>query len=566
MALTTQGFSQNTNTVKYRSKYINYFKSQPDSAYYYLKQLLKNNITEPDSIKAKDFNNASIYFLYNNQKDSAVYYIKKSLGIGSLKNNINTSINLGSVYKKYGEYQKAMQVYDTILQNKHLTIKDKGITHSELASIYSLNDNFEKAKYHFTESIDLLNKSNAKHALAICEINFGNFYKKNQLQELALPLYKKSATYFLENKNNRNHYLALINHSGSLYDLNRFIEAENTIKKVNHNNLIVLNDKWLLAGYYNLRGNILSHKKDKNLNDSINYFYKSSVTHAKAVQNNETLLYYNDYLNYLLEQKDTLTLKRELQTFKIDSIYNQADLRQKTAFLTTLLNSNINAILKKDASLEQLIILRDSLNNNTKKVIKNELFIKNTTLDLNKKNIEKLKKSNVYTLISISLIVFTILILLIILFRKKIKKTQAIVNTQKDTLDTVKTNSAKTSASLTKKIIDLDLTNLRLREELNKFSKRHDSKEEKNMYWKSFIVKFNDANTDFISYITKNYPQLTKSDIALCTLLKLNFSNNEISEILNIQYHSVIVKKRRLKEKLGLENSSKLEHFISNLV
>tara|TARA_B110000483_G_C18051219_1_gene486630 strand:+ start:788 stop:940 length:153 start_codon:yes stop_codon:yes gene_type:complete len=45
-------------------------------------------------------------------------------------------------------------------------------------------------------------------------------------------------------------------------------------------------------------------------------------------------------------------------------------------------------------------------------------------------------------------------------------------------------------------------------------------------------------------------------------LLKLNYTMHEISQILSIQYRSVIIKKGRLKRKLNLDSKESIQQYL----
>ncbi len=113
---------------------------------------------------------------------------------------------------------------------------------------------------------------------------------------------------------------------------------------------------------------------------------------------------------------------------------------------------------------------------------------------------------------------------------------------------------------MSKKIIDLDLLNLNLREALNMFNSTDKSVDEKNKYWKNFIIKFNENNEYFSKNLIKKYPKLTSRDLEFCMLL--NFTMHEISQILSIQYRSVVIKKGRLKRKLNLDSKESIERYL----
>ena len=74
--LAPASFSQKDDLIVLRQKFRSYFSTEPDSSYYYLKKILNQHVTSPDSIKSQDLNNAALYYLYQNKKDSAVIYFQ----------------------------------------------------------------------------------------------------------------------------------------------------------------------------------------------------------------------------------------------------------------------------------------------------------------------------------------------------------------------------------------------------------------------------------------------------------------------------------------------------------
>lgn len=69
-------------------------------------------------------------------------------------------------------------------------------------------------------------------------------------------------------------------------------------------------------------------------------------------------------------------------------------------------------------------------------------------------------------------------------------------------------------------------------------------------------------NAEFFAEITKKYPELTRNDIQLIGLLKLDLSSKEIASLTNISAKSVDVKRHRLRKKLNLERSVSLTDIV----
>ena len=99
--------------------------------------------------------------------------------------------------------------------------------------------------------------------------------------------------------------------------------------------------------------------------------------------------------------------------------------------------------------------------------------------------------------------------------------------------------------TLVKKIIDLIDKNMDLEDD-----------------WQVFEKHFNEANSDFLSRIKDDFPQLTPRDLRMCAYLKMNLSSKEIAPLLGISEKSVEVHRYRLRKKLDLTSDSNLSVFM----
>ena len=560
VSMTATSFTQEGDIIVFRKKFKSYFSTQPDSSYYFLKKILKQHTTEPDSIKSKDLNNAALYFMYQNKKDSSVIYFQRSLSIGSEKNNIGTTVNLAILYKRNSQNNKSISLFEDLLSNNYLTNKNKGKIYSQLASLYSLKNNFKQAKANFEKALPFLKDVESRNELANYQNNLANFYKKNQLHDLAFPLYEKSASNHLSIKDYSSYCLTLINYSNCFLDLDDITGAQSILKRIQQKHLLKIENLRILAGYYNLKGNILL--KSNHNKDSIAYFFKTSFNIAEKHEANETLELFDDYIRYLSSVNDTLKLKEELKRIAIDSIYKRGSLIDKTSFLKTL-----EILKKKDftrdlLAQENLFKLSDSLNKKVNNVIKTELLKSNKNINSLKTQNSLIEEKNKYQISFLIMIAAFSFVVLILAYKKRTNILNALIGVEKKSLKSYQGSAIKSKAILSKKIIDLDLLNLNLREALNVFNSADKSVDEKNMYWKNFIIKFNENNEYFSKNLIKKHPKLTSRDLEFCMLLKLNFTMHEISQILSIQYRSVVIKKGRLKIKLNLDSKESVERYL----
>ncbi len=84
-------------------------------------------------------------------------------------------------------------------------------------------------------------------------------------------------------------------------------------------------------------------------------------------------------------------------------------------------------------------------------------------------------------------------------------------------------------------------------------------------YWSEFMIKFTQIHPNFNSNIKDKYPVLSSKDISFCSLIKLNLSNKEIANLLQVSHESVITKKYLLKKKLALTADQDLFQVVNSI-
>ncbi|WP_243832650.1 tetratricopeptide repeat protein [Myroides indicus] len=80
--------------------------------------------------------------------------------------------------------------------------------------------------------------------------------------------------------------------------------------------------------------------------------------------------------------------------------------------------------------------------------------------------------------------------------------------------------------------------------------------------WEQFKSAFEKVHPLFFKTIQTEYPQLSKTEIRICSYIKINMSNQEIAALLNIEYRSVIVARSRIRKKLNLKQNEELDELI----
>ncbi|NNC82018.1 MAG: tetratricopeptide repeat protein [Flavobacteriales bacterium] len=83
--------------------------------------------------------------------------------------------------------------------------------------------------------------------------------------------------------------------------------------------------------------------------------------------------------------------------------------------------------------------------------------------------------------------------------------------------------------------------------------------------WDQFISLFTETNPTFYKELTERYPDLSKGELRMAALLRMNLGNKDIARMLNISDDGVKKSRYRLRKKLGLQPDDSLESLILSI-
>lgn len=96
---------------------------------------------------------------------------------------------------------------------------------------------------------------------------------------------------------------------------------------------------------------------------------------------------------------------------------------------------------------------------------------------------------------------------------------------------------------------------MQFEQNLDKIKKEKTVSSLSNDDWVKIELFLNDSARGFMSSFRESFPNLKESDFQLCMLLKLDFSNQELTHLYGIKHESIKHRLLMLKSKLGIENS-----------
>ncbi|GAA4278789.1 tetratricopeptide repeat protein [Aquimarina mytili] len=87
---------------------------------------------------------------------------------------------------------------------------------------------------------------------------------------------------------------------------------------------------------------------------------------------------------------------------------------------------------------------------------------------------------------------------------------------------------------------------------------------QKNMdtMWKEFFIHFEEVHPEFLKDLKSRY-NITQHDLKICAFLKMNLSNKEICQLMNINPTTVRVNIHRIKKKLNIPKETSVVEFFS---
>ncbi|OJJ20450.1 hypothetical protein BKI52_18500 [marine bacterium AO1-C] len=80
--------------------------------------------------------------------------------------------------------------------------------------------------------------------------------------------------------------------------------------------------------------------------------------------------------------------------------------------------------------------------------------------------------------------------------------------------------------------------------------------------WEKFKLHFEQVHPNFFTHLKNEFGSLTANDLKLCAYLRINLTNKDIGQLLNISYKGVETAYYRIKKKLKLSAQEKLRDFI----
>ena len=502
-----------------------------------LLQLKKEvEIAQVDSTKVNAYLALGNYYLTSSFLEAeeiyqqAITHLENSPSILQ-QQRANVYGQLGVIYKRRGEYPKAMEYY---LKSKQFfeTLKDSSnianLVHN-IAMIHRDQKEYKKAITSFKNVIQIKRNLGEKKGEAIAYNMLGVSYRRINQLDSAEIYYKKAEQLFLEENSLENiprvnSNLAALYHYQKKYRQSIALHQKNIAYYTKKNK-----QTSLFSSYYNMAKtySMLSDYKhafihiDKaisiaeklELKDKLSKAYlRKSLLSSEIGKYKQALIYYKKYKNYA------------------DSIYNITNVKKLQALELTYK-------FKKQQQADSIKFVTE------------------------KRNLELIKdqeqtKKQLYFLLLITTILLGILANIGVKRYYKKKNKAVVANFEK---------KEKELHLFTEKLLQKIQSNEQEKEENTLTKKLHIRVAEKILTkedWYSFKEKFNKAYPLFFKKIKERGINLTNSEERLVSLEKLGLDNNQIAKVLGISLDSVFVNRYRLRKKIKAPKEISIIEFL----
>lgn len=534
--------------------------SQLDSMKYYVDQMFEYKpLFKDPTTEAHLLLKRASYFYNTDQYEKAIADYKQSGDIFIVENKdlINAAdarLFTAQVYNDLNDflnavtnYEEAYKLYDELKDDFY-----KNFTLAELAGIYSQNGFHQKA---ITERLKVLeNAKEIKDYPSICYA-YGNLaminFKVNEYDKV--KKYIDSTTIFVDSVKNRQQKIM-----SKLFLANLKVDYNLRLDNISE-----------AEKYLDDSKELVKQTSAPDFFERMNYEYQAKVflkkkDYAKAENVLKKILALKGQ-----EGQDDKVKKAEKEIAKLYGLKGQ----YKKAY------EHLDTYLKLEEANNKLIKDNTFLYYQSKFETERkdqEIYKKKTEIELLEKD-KEIEKQKRRLIVAVLLIVFLIAFMIFyVLWRKAIRKKRALAREVVDLNTEVTTKKEEVNELLAETIIHLR-SKEKLAENLSKLSHEEegvslrsiiaDLKADKLEDSKIVILKQNieSLNYEFLKSLKNQHPNLTKTDIEVCSFIKIGLSRKEISNLRKTSIDAIKSTRFRLKKKLNLGAEQSLDDYIKSI-
>lgn len=504
-------------------------------------------------------------------------YYHEGLAIAKLRHNesyiSNFSLALGSVVRENGNYSEAVKIYTEALKyseqsgnviNQALALENIGLT-------LNLTDDSKDALGYITQALEIRKKNNLQREYAMGLQNLGICLRRLNRPDSALECYRQARVILLQ------------------------LNDSNTLVKVIYNSGLVLKNQKKYREARQAMGEVLKICRNKGIADGEVYALHTLASICDQEGELGKGILYSDSAIALAKRYNLISPLPRLMERKQEMLTKAGEYKE-ACFLLQRYKELDDSILSLDKQKE--IAMLKTRFDTERKEAENDLL---------KKDLQYQRSRQVFQrgIMILSLLVF-VLVTLIFLFRyrnlkqlKLLADEKALRQEQKQRNQALQLEMARLETDLKEtrigeleyqsklreqelvfqSLIRTDLTNVNrsVHEKLLQFSHKFHRKKDQEEFLQSLSEITRDASREplsefeqtfarlhpsFFEKLLEKYPNVTKTEIQICAMIRLNLSSKDIARLLNLSVSTIETTRYHIRKKLELDNAENLLAFL----
>ena len=500
-------------------------------------------------------------------------YLDKAIELAEKEKN--NDLLAGAVLKKatnyysQGKFADGVGLLEPVIQRKSfddLSFKRRSYLHACLARGYDEIGNFKKSHFHFTAAIEMAEKTKNVRLIADRYFDFiGYFLYKERNNEAKVQAFK--VIQYVKDKPELEAdlydcYAAL----GQIYSALSQPDSALYYSELSHKYALKTGDKEGLAVSCNALGRVYSDKKEykkalgymlksleyeqqvNGLTDIGDTYLNIGVAYFHLKNYPEAIAYLNKSTQLACQEEDIYAIY--LGYNNLVEVYRESgDFEQAIAMYdsTYLYYERVNELQRDEELLQQEVRYKAKLKDRENKLLKLEVKRHAELVEKTKRQRRNTILFAVVLILGLSGIIYALFI------QNKLRKSKV----------------AEADAKIRNQKLEEELLNQRLNlltEEINRKNQLIQSLEngansmsEESLLnkvtlendWLAFMSEFDKVHNNYLSGLKQRFPELTTNNLRLAALVKLEFSNKEIANVLCITENGVKKAKQRLKERIN---------------
>ena len=477
--------------------------------------------------------------------------------------------NIGANYYSMLDYGEALDNYleAYTIAIKRLDDNEEMIVLNNIAILYSKEDDFIKAEEYFKKAYLLAQENNEELKIGLYAVNLGIVSNEQGNIDVALNYLQEAQTYLKDQPTIG--YLAEIAFAENYYRRKEYERARNIAIQVFPNiqslafseekisvlillsNISKAMDDLPLATQYAQEAltNAVNPENRISAFNQLSLVYRENGLMDKALEAKDSVIALTDSLHQLKNGRffESNRVKFEIANYRRELQQNREkqDIERRTLY-------GLLGILLLVIILIAWALRNSYIKNKQRKILhdrSNEII----ELELQKKESDNL------------------------LLEKQLHAKEAVTMLEEERL---KNEIENRNRKLAAKALQISGRNELIKDVINSLTDQSDItrnaflsakiKELKKLLkndseWESFLTHFEEVNHGLLTKLRNNHSELTTNDIRFLSYLYMDLTTKEMASLFNITIEATRKRKERISNKIGLQDSATLYHYITTI-